>query len=79
MINQEFKAQGTKYQVLPNFGICCRKLGELKVLSFRACVRSFCSVSVDVSIREIYSLYLPGLDGLRIRAQVSEEEEDTNT
>ena len=27
MINQEFKAQGTKYHVLPNFGICCRELG----------------------------------------------------
>ena len=33
MINQEFKAQGTKYQVLPNFGICHRELGEIKVTS----------------------------------------------
>ena len=33
MINQEFKAQGTKYQVLPNFGISCRELGVLKVKS----------------------------------------------
>ena len=44
MINEEFEAQGTKYQVLLNFGICCRELGELKVTSFRACVRSFCSI-----------------------------------
>ena len=43
-INQEFKAQGTKYQVLLNFRICCRELGGLRVTSFRACVRSFCSV-----------------------------------
>ena len=42
-----FKTQGTKYQVLPNFGICCRELGGLKVASFCACVRSFCSVTVD--------------------------------
>ena len=43
-INQELKAQGTKYQVLPNFGTCCRELGALKATSIRACVRSFCSV-----------------------------------
>ena len=34
MINQDFKAQGTKYQVLPNLGICCRELAGLKVTSF---------------------------------------------
>ena len=45
MMNQEFKAHGTKYQVLPNFGICCKELGGIKVTSFRACVRSFCSVT----------------------------------
>ena len=28
-INQEFKAKGTKYQVSPNFEICCRELGRL--------------------------------------------------
>ena len=44
MINQEFKAQETKYQVLPNFGIRGRALEGLKVTSFRACVRSFRSV-----------------------------------
>ena len=43
-INQEFKIQGTKYQVLPNFGICCRQLAGLEVTSFHACVLSFCSV-----------------------------------
>ena len=32
-------------QVLPNFGICCRELRGLKVASFRACVRSFCSIA----------------------------------
>ena len=31
MINQEFKAQGTKYQVLPNFGICCRSYEDSKL------------------------------------------------
>ena len=41
MTNQEFKAIGRKLQVLPNFGICCRELRELKVTSSRACVRSF--------------------------------------
>ena len=44
-INQEFKAQGTKFQLLPNFGICCRELEGLKVVSFHACVCSFYSVS----------------------------------
>ena len=43
MMNQEFKAQGTKHQVWPNFVIYCRELGGLRVESFRACVRSFCS------------------------------------
>ena len=47
MINQEFKARGRKYQVLTKFGICCRELGGLKVASFRACVRSFCSVTFE--------------------------------
>ena len=44
MIYQMFNAQRTIYQVLPNFRICCKKLGGLKITSFRACVRSFCSV-----------------------------------
>ena len=45
-VNQEFKAQGTKYQVLLNFGICCRELVGLKVTIFSACVRSFSSVNL---------------------------------
>ena len=40
MINQGFKAQGRKHQVLRNFAICCRELGGLKVSIFCACVRS---------------------------------------
>ena len=44
MINQEFKALQRKYQVLPNFGICCKEQRELKVANFCTCVRSFCSV-----------------------------------
>ena len=44
MMNQEFKAIGRNYGVLPNFGICYRELGGLKVVSFHACVRSFCYV-----------------------------------
>ena len=44
MMNQEFTAKRTTYQVLPIFGICCRELKGLKVASFRACVHSFCSV-----------------------------------
>ena len=44
MINQEFKAQGTKYQMLPDLGICCRELRGLKLAIFRACVRSFFSI-----------------------------------
>ena len=55
MINQEFKAQGTKYQVLPNFGTCCRELGELKVTSFRACMRSFCSVGTPMLLITVNS------------------------
>ena len=31
-INQDFKAQGTKNQVLPNSGICCRPGGNLTCL-----------------------------------------------
>ena len=45
MINQEFKSQGTKYQVLPNFGICCYKL---QVTSFHASVRNFYSVALFI-------------------------------
>ena len=44
MINQEVKVLGRKYLVLPSFGICCREPMGLKVTSFRACMRSFCSV-----------------------------------
>ena len=40
MVNQEFKAQGTKYKMLPNFGICCRELGggaqSYEILHMRA-------------------------------------------
>ena len=43
-INQEFKAQETKYQVLGDFRIYCREQGGLKVTSFRAWVHRFCSV-----------------------------------
>ena len=47
IIDQESGAQGTKYQVLLNFGICRRELGgEVKVTSFRAFVRSFCFVEL---------------------------------
>ena len=52
MTNQEFKALGRKYQVLPNFGICSKELGRFKVTSFRACVRSFCSVSNYLTCNE---------------------------
>ena len=44
MINQEFKPHGRKYQVLPNFRICCKELRRLKVTSFGGGVHSFCSV-----------------------------------
>ena len=37
MMNQEFEAQGIRYQVLLNFGICCRELRVLKVATFCAC------------------------------------------
>ena len=32
MINQELKADGRKYQVLPNFGICYEELSKLRIL-----------------------------------------------
>ena len=40
MINQEFKALRRKYQVLPNFGICCRELrgSELGVFAHASTV-----------------------------------------
>ena len=44
MVNQEFKEERRKYQVLPNLGISCREQRGLKVKNFRAWVRSFCSV-----------------------------------
>ena len=45
MINQEFKALRRKYQVLPNFRICCKELRELKVATFaRACAVSALSI-----------------------------------
>ena len=34
MINQQFKIQETRYQVLPNFQVCCREQGGPKVTSF---------------------------------------------
>ena len=43
MINQEFKVQGTIYQVLQHLESCCREQGGTKVTSARAYVRSFCS------------------------------------
>ena len=43
-INQEFRAQGRKHQVFPNFGIHSCEEGVLKATNFRACTRSFCSV-----------------------------------
>ena len=51
MINQEFKAQGTKYQVLSNFRICCMELGGLKVVSFCAvsALSMVCSSSIRIS------------------------------
>ena len=39
------KVQGRKYQVLPNFEICCKELRGLKVTSFRARAHGFCSVT----------------------------------
>ena len=40
MINQEFKTQRTKFQVLPNFGVCCRELGGSKLRVFvHACMK----------------------------------------
>ena len=42
MINQDFKAQGTKFQVLLEFWICCREPGRLKLWFFAHA----CTVSV---------------------------------
>ena len=41
MMNQELKAQRRKYEMLPNFGICCRELGDSKL---RVCAHA-CAVS----------------------------------
>ena len=41
MLNQGLKDKGTKYQVLPNFGMCCRELGGSKLRVFaHACAVS---------------------------------------
>ena len=46
-INQEFKAQGKQYQVLPNFGICCRELrGSMLGVFAHACAVSALSITV---------------------------------
>ena len=42
MMNQEFNAQGTKFHVLPKFGVLCKELRGLRVTSFRAWMHSFC-------------------------------------
>ena len=34
VINSEFKAQGANYQVLSNFGICCKELRGLEATIF---------------------------------------------
>ena len=34
MINQEFTAQGRKYEMLPNLRICCKELRGLNVTDF---------------------------------------------
>ena len=44
MINQEFKVLGTKYEELPNFGICCKEQEGLKATNVRSDERSLCSV-----------------------------------
>ena len=41
--------------MLSNFEICCRELRGLKVTSFRACVRSFCSVEGPYTERHVRS------------------------
>ena len=45
MINQEFKAQGTKYQVFPNFGTYCREQGNSKKRVFANVFVRACTVS----------------------------------
>ena len=48
MIDEEIMALGTKHQVLPNFGICCRELGWLKVTNFvQACAVSTLSILIE--------------------------------
>ena len=45
---QDFKVIGRKYQVLPNFGICCRELGGLKLKIYaHACAVSVLPTAQD--------------------------------
>ena len=43
--------------MLPNFWICCRELRRLKVTSFRACVRSVCSVECSAIKKKFVCFY----------------------
>ena len=45
MINQGLAAQGRKYELLPNFGFCCKELGgsKLRVFGHASTVSAVCS------------------------------------
>ena len=53
MINQEFKAEGTKYQVLPNYVIRCRELEGLKVfVQLHGCSVSALSMQCNIMYQQ---------------------------
>ena len=70
MINQEFKAQGRRYQVLSNFGVCCKELKGLKVVNFRAYVPIFCSVSRGRKCCNFFGGQRSVLTSLEVRRQL---------
>ena len=58
--NQEFKTQGTKYQVLQNFGICCRELGgsKLRVFAHAFAISALSSRSTELILLFVFLTYL---------------------
>ena len=46
----EGRLQGKHKSVPPNFGICCKEIGGLKVTDFYVYARSFYSASVNIKI-----------------------------
>ena len=56
MINQEFKALGRKYEVLPNFGIICRELEGPQSYEFWHMPAQFLLCSSQMTSLSLFSI-----------------------